>query len=169
MKKIRNIKGFTEVAILIYVIIGLALLFVPNPISNSLGVGVRPNKTIQTEKVEFIKDAQGNPIATKTVTSDQDIQQHVTFLEWLRSLPIMVVILMLLGIVFPPLALWLHNLWSTLKADTQKIVLSVDKGLAVLKAKDPMMHQVVLDEIAATQSQPSSAEVVVNKAQVGKL
>lgn len=165
-----NQRGIAELLVAVYILGGLlALLFIPNPVSSSLGMGIKPNKTVYTEKVALIRDNNGNPIGTKTTVSDQDIQQHVTFLEWLRSLPVLVIILMGLGIVFPPVVLWLHNAWSTLKTDTQKIVLSVDKGLAILKAKDPALHEAVINEMADTQKQPSSAEVVVNKAQVGKL
>lgn len=174
-----NQRGVAELVV-IYVLAGImALLFIPNPISTSLGMGVKPNKTVQvtshTERLVPVISVDGKqcPSTYKTVaddkTSDQDIQQHIGFWEWLRSLPILVLLLMGLGIFCPPVALWLHNAWSTLKTDTQKIVLSVDKGLTMLKAKDPVLHAAVVAEIADTQAAPSSAETVVNKAQVGKL
>lgn len=130
-----NKKGIAEVAILIYVIAALALFFVPNPVSSSLGIGIRPNKTV--EKVELINDKNGVPIAYKT--TEQDIQQHVGFWEWLRSLPIMVVMLMGAGVIFPGLGIWLHSLWSKavaeykdLSGETKRIVISIKAGLATI-------------------------------------
>ena len=82
-----NRKGIAEVAILLYVIAGLALLFIPNPVSNAIGIGIRPNKTVQTDKVTLINDKDGNPIAYRQVMLNDDIQQRVSFWEWLRSLP----------------------------------------------------------------------------------
>jgi len=89
----KNNKGLAEVAILSYVIVGLCLLFVPNPISTATGVGLRPNKTVQTEKIELLTDKKGN-----LVKSDEGAYQlyhtnlhqvhvivHKSY-EWDRSL-----------------------------------------------------------------------------------
>src|SRR3990167_449114 len=140
----RNNRGFTEVAVLIYVIAGLTLLFVPNPISSAVGVGIRPNKTIQTEKIELIKDSKGNPIAYKTTTSNKDIQQRVGFFEWLRSLPILVILLMGSGVIFPPISLFLNNLYRGIETDTKKIVVGVDKALSRVK-DDELKKQMLLE------------------------
>ena len=72
---IRNNRGIAEVALLVYVIAGLVLLFVPNPVSNVIGVGVRPNKTIYTEKETLIYDKDGVPYAMHRVVSEKDLQQ----------------------------------------------------------------------------------------------
>jgi len=165
-----NNKGIAETLVAIYILGGLlALLFIPNPISSSLGMGIKPNKTVQTKEVTLIKDENGKPYAYQTIVSDKDIQQHVTLWEQIRSLPVLILVLCVLGLFAPPIAIWLHSVWNGLKKDTQKIVLSVDKGLAYLKAKDPALHAAVLSEMADTQAKPSSAEVVVNKAQTGTL
>ncbi len=176
----KNNKGFVEATILYFVVAGLFLLFVPNPISSSVGLGIKPNKTVQTtthtEKLVPVasimvdgKEVPQYKVVADDKTSDQDIQQHVGFWEWLRSLPVLVLLLMGAGIVFPGISLWLHSAWTTLKTDTQKIVLSVDKGLSLLKAKNPTLHAEVLSEIGDVQAAPSSTETVVNKAQTGTL
>lgn len=161
-----NHKGIAEVALLAYVILGLTLLFVPNPLSSSLGVGIRPNKTVQVEKVELLVDKQGNPIKAQDGTymirrsvMDNDIQQHVGFWEWLRSLPILVILLMGLGVVFPPLSIFLGNIYKGLKADTKKIVHSVNAGLD--KIDDPIKRQSVLD--AMSKVQDTSTKSLVSK------
>lgn len=107
---IRNKKGIAEVVLLLYVLGAVVLFFVPNPVSSAMGVGIRPNKTIETDKVTLINDKDGNPIAYHQVTQNNEVQQHVTFWEWLMSLPIFVLFLMGLGVIFPPVAAVLLNL-----------------------------------------------------------
>ena len=106
----------TTVAVLIGVVIGIFALFVPNQVSTALGIGNRQNKIVQTEKVELINDKAGIPIAYRTITKNSDIQQKVTFWEWLMSLPILVLILMGLGVIFPPVAAVLLRLRSVWKS-----------------------------------------------------
>ena len=162
----RNNKGLAEVAILTYVIIGLALLFVPNPLSSSLGVGIRPNKTVQVEKVELLVDKNGNPVKAsdgtymvKRSVSDQDIQQKVGFFEWLRSLPILVLFLMGAGIIFPPVSLFLNVLYKRTMTEAKKIVQSVDAGLN--KIDDSAKRESVLD--AMSKVQDGSTKNLVSK------
>ena len=156
-----NNRGIVVETVLVYVLIGMVLLFVPNPISNVAGVGVRPNKTVYTEKVEFIKDSEGNPIATKTTVRNDDIQQKVTFWEWLTSLPIFVLFLMSLGVVFPPIALFLGKLWNNLNRDTRKIVVGVDKAMS--KVKDDELKKLMLLEMGNVQN--DSTKKLVDKIQ----
>lgn len=155
--KIRNQKGFIIEGVALAIIAVMALFILPpNPISNVLGVGVRPNKTVQTEKVELLTDKDGNPVRStdgaylvKHSVSDTDTQQHVTFWEWLRSLPILVLILMGLGVVFPGIAAWRHKAWAELQSDTKKIVHSVNAGLTAIE--DPALRQKVLDSMSKIQ------------------
>ena len=153
-------KGFAEAVVLYFVIGVLALLFVPNPVSKSLGMGIMPNKTVEStvQKVDFIKDKDGNVIATKTTTdtSDKSIQQHVTFWQWLTSLPFLAVLLMGLGVVFPPLAIFLHTLWSKavagykdLTGETKRIVVSIKAGLDTIQ--DPIVKKTFLDTLSKAQ------------------
>lgn len=160
-----NRRGFAEVALLLWVLAGVVLFFVPNPVSSSLGIGIRPNKTVQTEKVDLIKDKEGNPIALRTITSNQDIQQHVTLWEQVRSLPVLFLILMGLGIISVPSMAWLQNERIKLLTGAKKIVQSVDKGLAVIKAKDPALHQAALDAMSKVQGENSATEALVTDLQ----
>ena len=114
--RLRTSRGIVAETLLIYVVIGMFALFVRNPISTIAGVGVQPNKTVHVEKVELLRGKDGNPIATKIITQDDDVQEKVSFWEWLRSLPTFVLLLMGLGIVFPPVAIFLAKLRSTWKA-----------------------------------------------------
>jgi len=162
----KNQKGIVVATVLYIIIAAMALLFIPNPISSSVGVGIRPNKTVQTEKVELITDKAGNPVAYKTTTSDQDIQQHVTFWEWLKSLPILVLILMGLGLAFPVVGVWFNSIWSKavaeyneLTGETKKIVVSIKAGLATIQ--DPVVKQNFLD--ALSKQQDSSTKDLVKE------
>jgi hypothetical protein len=159
-----NNKGFvvTTVGILIAVVVGVFLLFVPNKASESIGLGIRPNKTITStvEKVDLLKNPDGTVIGTKTTTcaSDKDIQQHVTFWEWLSSLPFLAVVFMGLGVVFPVVGVFLHKMWSNavaayndLTGETKRIVVSVKAGLATIQ--DPLVKQKFLDALSTQQDQ----------------
>ena len=164
----RNSRGLAEVAILTYVIIGLALLFVPNPLSSSLGMGIRPNKTVQVEKVELLVDKKGAPIKAEDGTymikrslSDTDTQQHVGFFEWLRSLPILMLLLMGSGVIFPGVSLFLHRARTTLMADTKKIIVSVDQAMDNIS--DQATKKIIYDEFAKTQD--TSTKNLVDKIQ----
>ena len=160
--KIRGQKGFViEGSALIIIAIMAVFILPPTPISNLLGVGVRPNKTVQTDKVTLINDKDGNPIAYRQVTSNADIQQHVTVWEWLRSLPVMVVVLMLLGTVFPPIALVFGALWRGLKRETKKIVVGVDDALK--HVKDEELKQKML--LSMGNRQDESTKKLVDKIQ----
>jgi hypothetical protein len=131
-----NKKGIAETVLLLYFLGAVVLFFVPNPVSSSIGVGIRPNKTVQTDKVTLINDKDGNPIAYRRITADNEIQQRVGFFEWLRSLPALVIILMGLGVVFPPVSLFLGGIYRALKTDTKKIVVGVDQALKHVKDDD---------------------------------
>ena len=143
----KNNKGLAEVAVLYVVIAGLFALFVPNPISASLGVGIRPNKTIEKqydkERVELLKDKDGNIVAVKTKTeggtSNLDKQQGVSLWEQLRSLPVLFMLLIAFGVLFPVFG---ARLWAVYKgakkelfgyrADTKKIVKGLDNAFATV-------------------------------------
>lgn len=107
-------RGIVAETVLVYVLIGVIALFVPNPISTAAGIGQRPNKTVYREKVELIKD-HGQVIGTKTTVQDDDIQQRPSFFEWLMSLPVFVLVLMSLGVVFPPVSMVLVHLRAVWK------------------------------------------------------
>ncbi len=151
---IKNNKGIAEVALLGYVIGALVLFFVPNPISSAVGIGVRPNKTVlkdtYKETVDLIKDKDGNIIGQRTVSqsalSDVDEQQRVTLWEQISSLPIFLLVLVILGGLFPPLGIALAAIWKNAKkavnkiagekevvmSDTKKIVMGLERAFATV-------------------------------------
>lgn len=154
-------KGVVETVILYYVIAFMALLFVPNPVSNAVGIGNRQNKIVQTDKVTLINDEKGMPIAYRQVTNQSDLQQHVTFWEWLKSLPVFVLFLMIMGLIFPPVALVLARLWAALKKETRKIVVGVDQ--AMKEVSDPALKEKMYDKMDGVQN--DSTKKLVDKIQ----
>lgn len=144
-------KGFTEVAVLVTIIAGMFLLFVPNPVSKVVGVGVKPNTVVQkeslVEKVDLLKDKDGNIIGTKTVTETGEStadKQPKSWLDSLLALPRLWLLLMILGCFVPGVAGFMHminrKLASAYKAtvkewqgNTRQIVASVEKGLDTLE------------------------------------
>lgn len=146
--KIKTAKGFVvEGALVIGLLLGMVALFVPNPVSNTLGIGVRPNKTVMKdsykETVELLKDKDGNIIGQKTIassaTSDVDQQQHVTFWQSLVSLPRLFLLFIILGACGVPGFAWVGKVYGDLKRaytqhreDTKKIVVGLDRAFATV-------------------------------------
>ena len=158
-----NQKGFAEVAILYAVIAVIGLLYIPNPVSSAIGVGIRPNKTVQKEmvyeKVELLRDPvtnepvkaeDGSFMATRSGSTrfeDTEKQQKVSLWEQLRSLPVLYLFLMGLGIVSPGIAGLMAKFNSgakkTIKAvlgekealmsDTKKIVKGLDEAFKTVQ------------------------------------
>lgn len=154
MKKL-NQKGLAEIALLGYVIGALILFFVPNPVSSAVGIGIRPNKTVEkastSQKVEFVKrDLIGRPVAepdgsylTRTTVEESmssvDKQQKVSLWEQLRNLPVIYLILIFFGVAAVPSGGRLWVLYKRVKkeifsyrADTRKIVVGVDRAFATI-------------------------------------
>lgn len=149
-------KGLAEIGILVSVIVGMFLLFVPNPVSNVTGIGVRPNKTVEQrqayEKVEILKDEKGNPVlaadGSYMVTKkgieqnfSDDKQQRVGFLESIMSLPRLVMLGIILAIIFPASGIGIFmrgvlrnvkNGLGTLRGQTSQIVKGVKRGVESL-------------------------------------
>lgn len=106
----------TTVTVLAIVIAGLFALYVPNHISTFLGLGNKQNKVVQTDKTTLILDKEGVPVAYRNITSSKDEQQKISFLEWLLSLPVAVLVLMFLGVIFPPVSILLARLRGVWKS-----------------------------------------------------
>lgn len=157
MKIANNQKGFGVIEVLLGVIIIGGLLFVQNPVSSALGVGVRPNKTVEKsyEKIELLTDKKGNPILADDGaflgkvsggTSNVDKQQRVTLLEQIRALPGLFLILSVLGAASVPgfgFMRWLNGRIKkrflqvtaekdALMTDTRKMVKGLDAAFASL-------------------------------------
>ena len=112
MKTAINQKGFIDpfTLLAVFTVVG-ALLFIPNPVSSSLGIGIRPNKTVQAESTTqtlvpakadgetlYYKDGSVAMVSqTVYKHKDLDLQQKVSLWEQFRSLPILWLILSLLG------------------------------------------------------------------------
>ncbi len=77
------------------------------------------------------------------------------------SLPIFVLVLMFLGIVFPPISMVLGALWRGLKKETKKIVVSVDHALDHIN--DPSIKATLKSKMS--ESQDDSTKRLVNKIQ----
>lgn len=151
-----NSRGIVAETLLLYVLGAVVLFFVPNPVSQAVGVGVKPNKTVQTQskeqKVDFLKkDLMGRPVAesdgsyligttTTNKTSDEDIQQHQTLFDQFKALPGLFMLLVILGLFgIGPGAVIVKKLWDKfvewrdrhheLELETARAVKSVDAGL----------------------------------------
>lgn len=150
----RHQLGFIGVeTLLVVTLIAVVALFVPNPVSSAAGIGIRPNKTVQTDAStqtiiplkadnETLYHADGSVALISQAVykkQDLDIQQHVTLMEQLRHLPFVLLLLVILGAAGIPGFAWvlpkLHSVYLDLlswKSHTHQIVMSVDAGLATL-------------------------------------
>lgn len=124
----KNYKGIAETVLLLWIIVGLTLFFVPNPVSKVVGVGIQPNKTI--ERVELIKDKEGVPIAYRTTITEQ--QQKPTLMQSLLNLPRLWLLFMFAGIFFPPIAGVMAWVNRGLKTGLKQIVVGVEEARKLL-------------------------------------
>lgn len=124
----KNNRGITEIILLGYIIAGLAFLFVPNPVSKAMGMGVQPNKTV--ERVELIKDKEGVPIAYKTTITDQ--QQRATLWQSLLALPRLWLLMMILGIFFTPVSALMAWVNRGLKTGIKQVVSGIEEAKKLL-------------------------------------
>lgn len=148
-----NRKGFTEVSILVSVIVGLITFFVPNPLSQTIGIGNKQNKVVQADTTTqtlvpamadgetlYHKDGSVAMVSQAVYKhKDLDEQQHVTLWEQIRSLPATLIVLVVLGAFFPPLGAFLAMLWARAKkayagihSDTKRIVTAMDRAFATV-------------------------------------
>ncbi len=110
------------------------------------GFGGKDNKTVQTSvsKVEskpiIVTGADGKPYilqATKTEMSNSDLseEQKMSWIQRLLFLPKLWLLLMILGIFFPPIAAFMAMINKKLMGETKKIVNGVEAGLTSLEDK----------------------------------
>ena len=125
-------KGFAEVVVLAWVIAGLVLLFVPNPVSKAVGMGIQPNKTV--ERVELIKDKEGMPIAYKTTITDE--QQRITLWQQIKALPVIWILLMIAGLFCTPIAALMAWINNGLKKGLKQVVVGVEEAKKLLPVED---------------------------------
>ena len=150
--KINNEKGeiFTTMAIVAMIILGL--VFVPNDLSKAAGIQNKQNKLVQkqTSTIELLKDADGKPIRgedgsyiVKRIekTSDSDQQQSITLWERIKSLPFVLLLLVIAGAAGIPGFGWVFKLYRDIKKsfkarekETKKIIRGWDAAVATIPA-----------------------------------
>lgn len=154
MRKRGEVFTFTVLAIACVA----AFLFgsVNNPIKSLFGIGNSGQKTKQQliikseSKPIFVKGDDGKQYVlqmTKTEKSTLDTNEEPKLTIWqkLLVLPRLWLILMILGIFFPPIAGIMHVINQKLVGETKKIVGGVEEGL---KNMDDANKQKMLDTLS---------------------
>jgi hypothetical protein len=151
-------KGVVELALVTVMLlasIGGFLLGTTN-VRKWVGLGSNDNKTKQTEitktesKPIFVKGADGKEYVlqqtvTSMSTSDSSEEQKMSIWQKLMVLPKLWLILMILGIFFPPIAAIMGVLNGKLSGEVKKIVGGVEASLQKLPAEH---KTVVLDTLS---------------------
>lgn len=136
------------------------------------GLANKENKTVERtvtrseSKPIIVKGVDGKEMflyATKTETSTSELseQQKLTLWEKLMVLPKMWLLLMVLGIFFPPVAAIMAAMHRRLWGETKKIVGGVEESLKKLEAEQPEAKKVVLDTLSKKMDR--STKDVVSK------
>lgn len=91
------------------------------------------SKTVTESKPIIVKDQFGNPYilqATKTEISTLDTQEEpkMTFWQRILMLPKFILILSVLGVIFPGFGLWLIRLFIKLKSNFKQIVVGIEEA-----------------------------------------
>jgi hypothetical protein len=143
-----------------------------NPVKGIFGLGGSGKNRTQTKIVKseskpiIVKGADGTPYilqASKTETSTMDLSEEPKMTLWQRLmvLPRLWVILMLLGIFFPPIAGIMGILNRKLWAEAKKIVGGVEESLKDLDTTSPEAKKKVLDTLS--KKYDSSTKALVSK------
>lgn len=178
-----NQRGFVVEGILVIcLLVSTVVLLTPNLVSHTLGTAPKPSKTVQTDATtQTLMQAtttgtpDGEPLYHKDGSvalvsqtlykkQDLDIQPKASFWDSLLALPRLWLLLMVLGLFFPPVAGfmgWFNSkakaAFSDLQEDTKKIVKSVDMALhkipdqVSIDGKTVDIKQMILDELSKMQ------------------
>jgi hypothetical protein len=151
-----------------------AFLFgsVNNPIKSLFGIGNSGNKTKQTVTIKteskpiIVKGDDGKTYVLQMTKSEKSTlstneEPKLTLWQKLLVLPRLWLILMILGIFFPPVAAIMHIINQKLLGETKKIVGGVEESLKNLDAKNPEAKQEVLDTLS--KKYDGSTKLLVSK------
>jgi hypothetical protein len=137
-----------------------------------LGFGGKTQKTKQTSvtksesKPVFVRAVDGNTYVlqaskseTKTLNTNEEAK--MTLWQKLMLLPKLWLILMVLGIFFPPIAAIMGFINKKLWGEARRIVGGVEESLKNLEATDPAAKQKMLDTLS--KKYDSSTKALVSK------
>jgi hypothetical protein len=148
----------------------VGLWFGQTPYAKALGLGATPQKIQQTSKTiteshpVFVTDSTTGKQyvlqATKTETSTLDTTETPKMTLWqkLMMLPKLWLLLMVLGIFFPPVAAFMGYINKTLGSHLKKIVGGVEESL---NNTTPEAKQKILDTLS--KKYDSSTKLLVSK------
>lgn len=171
MKSNRRSEVFT-LTVLVAVSVAMFLLgTVNNPIKSLFGLGSGGQKTKQTYTTKsesrpiFVKGEDGKTYAltlTKSETSTLDTSEEPKMSLWqkLMVLPKLWLLLMILGVFFPPIAGIMAFVNRRLFGEAKKIVGGVEESLKKLDGK-PEEKKIILDTLS--QKYDSSTKLLVSK------
>ena len=165
-------EGFTLTVIIIACVASFLFGSVNNPIKNLFGLGSQNQKHKQTlvvkteSKPVFIKGNDGKTYilqqtSTEKSTLDTNEEPKLTLWQKLMVLPRLWLILMILGIFFPPVAGIMGFVNKKLWGEAKKIVGGVEESLKNLDTTSPEAKKQILDTLS--KKYDSSTKALVSK------
>lgn len=162
---------FTMTVLVIAAIAGFFFGSTSNPIKSIFGIGDRGQKTKQSyvlkteSKPIIVKGDDGKQYilqATKTERSTLNTSEEPKMTLWqkLMVLPKLWLLLMVLGIFFPPLAGIMHVINTKLKSEVKTIVGGMEESLKKIDDK-PEVKKEILDTLS--KKYDSSTKLLVAK------
>lgn len=168
-----NKRGEVFTTTVLFVACIAAFLFgsVNNPIKSLFGIGSQGQKTKQTTVIKteskpvFVTGTDGQKYVltattTEKTTMDTNEEPKMTIWQKLLVLPRLWLILMILGIFFPPVAGVMHFINSKLMGETKKIVGGVEESLKNLD-NQPEAKKAILDTLS--KKYDASTKLLVSK------
>ena len=172
--RLKNNRGevFTLTVIVIAAIAAFLLGTSNNPIKSLFGFSSSSQKIKSTSitksesKPVFVKGTDGKTyvlqaMKTETSTLDSVEEPKTTLWQKLMMLPKLWLLLMILGIFFPPIAGIMQFINKKLMGEATKIVGGVEEALKKVEEKDPAVKKEILDTLS--KKYDSSTKLLVSK------
>jgi hypothetical protein len=174
----RNNRGeavtITLITLSILVGVGAFLLgATPNPVTSLLGlnkgsgknISSKDHRSVVTEPV-FVRGADGKDYVlqrTWDVSSSEDIaeQPKMTLWERFMALPRIIALLAILGIIFPPLGIWLITKIKQLKGNITQIVTGVEEARKKMSPADVAILETDLSKKTNTDTKAIVKQIKV--------
>lgn len=167
--RLKDQRGFAEVVIIGALVGAVVLLALMGPIKGLFGGGSKKVKTEHSSYIEkpiLVKDAKTGEqhwlVSKEYNSSDfEATDPSKTLVQRILSLPKLWVLLMVLGLFFPPVALVMGFINGKLKLAVRQMVSGIENGLASVKAVHPESEKHLLD--AMSKKYDESTKLLVSK------
>ena len=167
--KLKDQKGFADIVIIGALVGAVIFLAMIGPVKGLFGAGgskkVKTEQSSYIEKPVFVKDPKTGEervlMSKASYYSNMENSDQKTLVQKLLTIPKLWVLLMVLGLFFPPIALVMGFINGRLKLAVRQMVSGIENGLASVKAVHPESEKHLLDSMSREYDE--STKLLVSK------